>query len=243
MINYEVCDFYGFEQLNFKFEGREAIVVKPKENVEGNKWLFKTEYFGAFPAFEIEMLKRGYHIAYIQNETRWCKPSDIDVKEKFCSFLEKEFSLNQKCMCVGMSCGGMHGIYFGAKYPNRVAALYLDAPVVNLLSCPCAIGVATDESMYEEFKNATGMTKSDLINYRNHPVDHIPTLLKNNIPIILVCGDSDNVVPYIENGKAVADYYETNGGRLVKFIKPGCNHHPHGLEDNAPIIEFALENY
>ena len=243
MINYEVCDFYGFEQLNFKFEGREAIVVKPKENVEGNKWLFKTEYFGAFPAFEIEMLKRGYHIAYIQNETRWCKPSDIDVKEKFCAFLSEEFSLNQKCMCVGMSCGGMHGIYFGAKYPNRVAALYLDAPVVNLLSCPCAIGVATDESMYEEFKSATGMTKSDLINYRNHPVDHIPTLLKNNIPIILVCGDSDTVVPYIENGKAVADYYEANGGKLVKFIKPGCNHHPHGLEDNAPIIEFALENY
>lgn len=243
MINYEVCDFYGFEQLNFEFEGRKAIVVKPQKNVEGNKWLFKTEYFGAFPNFEIEMLKKGYHIAYIQNETRWCLPSDIDIKDKFCEFLSEEFSLNEKCMCVGMSCGGMHGIYFAAKYPRRVAALYLDAPVVNLLSCPCAIGVATDESMYEEFKNATGMTKSDLINYRNHPVDHIPELYENNIPIILVCGDSDCVVPYIENGKAVADYYEKHGGKLVKFIKPGCDHHPHGLEDNTPIIKFAIENY
>jgi hypothetical protein len=43
----------------------------------------KTEYFGAFPAFELEMLNRGYYVAHIKNTTRWCLPEDTDAKA-FC---------------------------------------------------------------------------------------------------------------------------------------------------------------
>lgn len=242
MIDYIVSDWNGYEKLDFEFKGRKAILVKPKKNCDGNKWLFKTEYFGAFPSFELEMLEKGYHVAHIQNKTRWCLEEDTDVKSEFCEFLNQEFSLNEKCMCVGMSCGGMQSIYFAAKYPQYVAAVYLDAPVVNLLSCPCGIGDAID-GMYDEFTNATGLTKSSLINYRNHPVDNIPAMFDSGIPVMLICGDSDTVVPYHENGKAVADYYEKRNGKIVKIIKKGCDHHPHGLEDNAPLVKFALENY
>ena len=64
-------------------------------------------------------------------------------------------------------------------------------------------------------------------------------LLKNNIPIILVYGDSDVIVPYNENGAILEKYYRENGGKIVAIGKPGCGHHPHGLEDNTPIIEFV----
>ncbi len=37
--------------------------------------------------------------------------------------------------------------------------------------------------------------------------------------------------------------YEQVGLDCPVYIKPGCDHHPHGLEDNTPIIEFAIENY
>ena len=40
-----------------------------------------------------------------------------------------------------MSCGGLCAINFAAKYPDLVSVLYLDAPVVNLLSCPMGFGV------------------------------------------------------------------------------------------------------
>lgn len=89
----------------------------------------------------------------------------VKPKEAFCEFLHQEFGLDQKCLPVGMSCGGMHAVYFAAKYPERIAALYLDAPVLNLLSCPAGVGLAGDE-MYEEFVRDTGMTKSDLIKVR-----------------------------------------------------------------------------
>ena len=64
-------------------------------------------------------------------------------------------------------------------------------------------------------------------------------LLNNKLPIMLVYGDSDTVVPYEENGLVLEKYYRENGGIIVSIGKENCGHHPHGLEDNSPIIEFA----
>lgn len=232
----------GYECLKFVFEDRKAILVKPYNNCEGNKWLLKTEYFSAFPDFELEMLKRGYHLAYVSNKTRWHDESDDGVKDRFCEFLSNEFGLSSKCMPVGLSCGGMHAIYFASKYPQRVAAMYIDAPVINLLSCPAGIGKGTT-SMYEEFVNATGMTLTDLINYRNHPIDNAIPIIENKIPVFLVGGDSDDIVPFDENGEAFYKLLKKYDANITKIVKSGCNHHPHGLEDNTPIIEFTLKYY
>ena len=62
----------GFRRLDFTFEGRDAILVFPETPNEKKNWLLKTEYFGAFPAFEVEMLGRGWHLAFIKNVIRWC---------------------------------------------------------------------------------------------------------------------------------------------------------------------------
>ena len=64
-------------------------------------------------------------------------------------------------------------------------------------------------------------------------------LLENRIPVILVYGDSDNIVPYEENGAVLEKYYRENGGTIVSIGKENCAHHPHGLDDNTPIIEFV----
>lgn len=241
-MNYSESKWNGFKKIDFEFEDRQAILVCPETPAKGNKWLFKTEYFGAFPEFEIEMLKRGYYVAYLHNITRWCLPQDISSKPRFCDFLIREFGLAKQCMPVGMSCGGMHAIYFAAEYPQYVAAMYIDAPVLNLLSTPCGVG-NSDDSMYCEFVEATGYTVIDMINYRNHPIDRVEEIIKSNIPVFMVCGDSDTVVPYLENGKLLSDKFKKYGGNLTEVLKAGCNHHPHGLEDNKPLIDFTLKYY
>lgn len=191
-------EWNGFKCEEFEFDGRKAIIVFPKE--KNGKWLLKTEYFGAFPDFEIEMLKKGYHLAHIDNITRWNKqPEDTDIKMKFAKFISEKYGLSKKCVTVGMSCGGMQAIYFAAKYPDYVSVMYLDAPVINLLSCPAGFGKSTPE-FFEEFEKATGMDKITLLSYRNHPLDNFEPIVKNNIPVFLVAGDSDAVVPYDENG-------------------------------------------
>ena len=156
------------------------MLVYPKVAVEENKWLFKTEYFDAFPTFELEMLSRGYYVANVENANRRCLEEDTERQYAFAKFSHKEFGLNEKCMTVGMSCGGMQSVYLGAKYPNAVACMYLDAPVLNLLSCPCGLGKGTTE-MYEEFVTATGKTIFQMV---KEGCDHHAHGLSDNTPLI-----------------------------------------------------------
>ena len=234
-----MTEWQGFKCEEFKFEGRDAVIVFPNE--KSDKWLFKTEYFGAFPEFEIEMVKRGYHIVHVNNITRWNKqPDDTDIKAKFADYVSKKYGLKKKCVTVGMSCGGMQSIYFAAKYPEYVAAMYLDAPVINLLSCPAGVGKGLSNLM-PEFEEHMGFGLEELLYFRNHPLDNFEPLVKNNIPIFLVAGDLDKTVPYTENGALLDKYYRENGGIIETIVKPGCDHHPHCLEDNTPIVEFVLK--
>ena len=241
-MEYTRSDWYGFQRLDFTIEGRNAILVCPETPDPAGRWLLKTEYFGAFPAFEIEMLKRGYHLAFVSNITRWHVDEDSHARARFCRFLTKEFGLHEKCVPVGMSCGGLLATYFAAFYPELVGVLYLDAPVLNYLSCPCAVG-GSDPTMYEEFVRHKGMTIHDLINYRNHPIDQVGKLMAAGLPVALVCGDSDTTVPYIENGLAFSNMYKASGLPFFEVLKPGCAHHPHGLEDQTPLIEFVEAHY
>ncbi len=241
-IKYVKSDWHGFEMLEFELDGRPAKLICPKEPRQDKKWLLKTEYLNAFPAFEIEMLSRGYYVAHIKNITRWCKPEDTDAKAKLCEFLIERLGLCEKCMTVGLSCGGMQSVYFAAKYPKYVAAMYLDAPVLNLLSCPCGLGVG-ENKLYEEYVKAMGITISDLLNYREHPIDKLDEIIAEGIPTILVCGDSDKTVPYVENGKILADKYRNGNVPFVEILKRNRDHHPHGLDDLTPLVEFTEKYY
>ena len=243
----------GFKRLDFEFEGHSAILVVPNEPTPDKRWLFKTEYFDAFPNFEIEMLGKGYYLAHVQNTTRWCLPEDTQRQVRFAKYLHTEFGLHQKCVTVGMSCGGMQAIYLSAAAPEVVALCYVDAPVMNLLSCPFYLGLRSNEApktfkeenlkMAAEFTRTRGMTLTDLLSYRNHPIDCVPKLIENQVPVFLVAGDSDGVVFYEENGAQLYKMYTEANAPIRLILKPGCDHHPHGLEDNTPLIEAAQKCY
>ena len=233
-------DYHGFEGLQFEFDGLPAKIVMPKVKPNG-KWCYKTEYFSAFPETEIEFLNRGYHIAFNENYTRWAPESDVDRKGEFIKFISKEFNLSSKCIPVGMSCGGMYAVKTAARFPELIEAMYIDAPVMNLLSCPCDLGVAKS-GFINEFLKAVNKTMAEVISYRMHPIDVMHVLIEHDIPVVMVAGDSDTVVPYAENGALLEKLYKEKGGRLIVHIKKGADHHPHGLDD-PNIIVNEIENF
>ena len=42
-----------------------------------------------------------------------------------------------------------------------------------------------------------------------------------------------------ENGKVLEDFYKEKGGKLKSITRSMGKHHPHGLDDPTPIIEFV----
>jgi hypothetical protein len=55
---------------------------------------------------------------------------------------------------------------------------------------------------------------------------------------MLIYGDSDKVVPHRENSGLVYNRHKALGGPAERVVKPGQDHHPHGLTDPRPIVEF-----
>ena len=239
-------EWNGFKAIEFEFVGRLAILVFPKARGLTNKWLLKTEYWDAFPATEIELLNQGYHLAYIKNNNRWGIDEDLDAKAQFAKYLTEKYQLSSQCVPVGMSCGGLIAIKFAAKYPKLVSCLYLDAPVLNFMSCPCGFGIAKpldNGNGLNEILNALKLKNiSELLCYQEQPMNKIPLLVNNKIPLIMVAGDSDYTVPYCENGIMVEKAYRNTGIDFQVYIKPECDHHPHGLDNPKPVVDFIFKH-
>ena len=226
----EQLEWYGFKMLGFDFNGRQSFLVIPDNPHPDGKWMLKTEYFGAFPELELELLRRGLYLGYVPNITRWSTDEDHDIIREFINYIAGSYGLKNKCLLIGMSCGGLHAAELAARHPERVSALYLDAPVLNLLSCPGGAGISTAQ-FWDEFYQAKGISMSELICSRNHPIDKLDILLGHELPVYMVYGDKDDTVPYCENGAVLEKFYHEHGGTLITECKQGVNHHPHGPRD------------
>ena len=55
----------AFKRFDFKVDGKDAIVVVPEKPAPGRPWLWRAEFFDAFPNADIELVKRGWHLAYL----------------------------------------------------------------------------------------------------------------------------------------------------------------------------------
>lgn len=73
-------------------------------------------------------------------------------------------------------------------------------------------------------------------------MDNLAPLAAARIPILHVYGDADEVVPWEENTGALARRYQALGGEIALIAKPGCGHHPHGLDDSTPVVEFIVRH-
>jgi pimeloyl-ACP methyl ester carboxylesterase len=62
------------------------------------------------------------------------------------------------------------------------------------------------------------------------------------VSLLHVFGDADDVVPWDENTGIIAERYEKLGGKIELIRKPGVGHHPHGLDDSTPIVEFIRKH-
>ena len=236
--------YNGYRRLDFLFEGHEAILVCPKVAREDRRYLMKTEYFSAFQELEMDMLARGYHLAYIKNDSRWAQDDDSHRRARFADHLTREFGLHERMIPIGMSCGGFHAVSFAALYPNKVSLLYLDAPLLSFLSYPYGMGKGeVSPDVIVEIERAYGFDLAHALAYNGQPIHRLPLVVRAGIPVALVYGDADTVVMPEENAHIIIEQYEEAKLPLYVLCKKGCDHHPHGpLDRMEEVIEFIESN-
>ena len=237
----ETTQWCGFKRQDYVYNGREVIMVFPDDEANG-KWVWRTEFFDAFPYADIEMVKRGYTLAYYKISDLFGAPCAVGLMRGFHNALVGKFGLHNHPILFGFSRGGLYAFNYACKYPNEIAALYLDAPVLDIKSWPGGYMAGEgDKAEWEKCLEAYGYENiSQALEYEFS--DRVKILSDAGIPIIVVAGDSDVVVPYEENAKILKERYEKLGGKIKVILKKGVGHHPHSLKNPLPIVEYLIEN-
>ena len=128
--------WHGYRYTDFEFEGRQATLVFPEKPDEKMNWALKTEYQYAFIEEELALLGKGFHVAFLRNNSRFASKADCDAKARFCEFLHNEYGLREKCVPIGMSLGGAHAVNFAGFYPEKWPACISTRPYSPSSSMP-----------------------------------------------------------------------------------------------------------
>ena len=233
-----------YERTDGTFNGRNYILVKPKKNAAGNPWVWRAEFFSAFDSVDMDLLSKGWHIAYYDVSNMYGCDEAITLMKNFHGFITKEYELSAKADIFGFSRGGLYAVNYTAQYPDDISVLYIDAPVLDIRSWPAGLGLGKNApSEWKECKEFYGLSDvRSIIDFDRNPLDKTDILIKNKIPVVLCAGEVDEVVPYAENGRIFNDIYRKSGGDILTILKPNCNHHPHSIDIPDPISRFIEEH-
>jgi len=230
----------GFQCEKFTFEGRDAILVFPEEGTANGRLALKTEYWGAFPNVEIQLLKKGFRLAFLKNETRFVTRKDCDIRAAFVRHLAKEHGLNEQCALIGMSLGGAQAVLFAGYHPELTACMYLDAPCLNycMYTKPCFRDTWDNEFL----KVYPGTKYWQMLKFPEHPINMADVLVENRIPVMLVYGIQDATVIYEENSLPLVQAYE--GTDLLTLIAvDDRGHHPHStIWEDEKVTDFIVKH-
>ena len=215
----------------FEYNGYKATVLFP-DNFNG-KWVWKTEFFYAFDQAEQELFSKGYARVYYEISDMYGSNRAIRLMHLFHLYLIEKYGFKNRPYLFGFSRGGLYAFNYALYYPEYVEKIYLDAPVLNLKSWPPRNSKEHAELLKEYLLNEETFEK-----YAFSPIDRLKEFVKNNLPVMIVAGDSDEIVPHQENSEIMVNYYREHGLKIEYILKPGCGHHPHSLEDVSPIIRF-----
>ncbi|MDF1657226.1 MAG: SMP-30/gluconolactonase/LRE family protein [Verrucomicrobiales bacterium] len=223
-----------YETDEFLIDGRACRVTKPTVPAEGNPWIWRARFYGAFPAVDEALLAEGWHVAWIDVGHLFGGPEAMKTFDQFYLSALERYDLKNTPILEGFSRGGLAATNWAIQNPGRVAGLYLDAPVLDINSWPRQ---ASDE-LYSKALDAYGLDEATLDEWRG-PLDRLEALISEKVPLFLVAGGNDKVVPYNENGGRLEKFYRAKEGAITTLIKAGAGHHPHSLHDPSKVVEWA----
>lgn len=225
----------------FEVNGHTAVLYAAPEPAAGKPWVWyapalggglslrqRTLYYESF-------LKAGIAIAgYDLGEVRGSPGSTKQFTAFYEAMVQRGFS--PKPILLGQSRGGIMMLAWGTANPDKVGAFVGIYPVCNLASWPLTRSKAAtlaDFGLPEEEIRAKLK--------RFNPVENLAGLAKERVPMFIVHGDSDTVVPLAENSALLRDRYRADSGPIaVKVIKGEGHRVCPAFFECQELVDFVL---
>ncbi len=107
---------------------RRCVVVVPRHPAWGNPWSWQGCYWDHQPQVEVELLRRGFFVAYVSADAN-LKPDK--TWDAWYAFLTEKHGLSKTPNFIGMSRGGEYEYTWATLNPTKVSCIYADNPGIN----------------------------------------------------------------------------------------------------------------
>lgn len=241
-----VDEWHGFKRHKFRVDGCDAWIVEPKTALPGQPWSWCMEFPDAFTerCAALQLLAAGFHHAHVVvGHNTYGSPAAVKHFHAFYDLLIEQ-GLGKRAALIGLSRGGLYAYRFASERPECVAVIYGDAPACDIKTALGGPGYGKgNPTAWADLKKAYGF-KDDAaaLAYRGNPVDTLAPLAKAKVAIIHVIGDADDIVQAEKNSDLIEVRYRELKGEIQVIHKPGVGHHPHGLDDPQPVVEFIVKH-
>lgn len=238
----ELGNFHGYKMYSFTFKNRTCRVVAPRKPDNEYPWIWRAHFFGHRPEVDLALLSQGFHVAYIDVSDFYGSPEAVSLWNDFYQYVTDEYQFADKVALEGMSVGGLIVFNWAEANPDKVSCIYADAPVLDFRSWPGGFKKSRGSTEdWQKILKAYKLTEEEALQYEDQPFNHLQSLAEHDVPVLIVSGDADDVVPYEENAGILVKKYKKLKGDVKVIMKNGTGH-SHGLEDAQPIVNFILKH-
>lgn len=235
----------GGHRIIFDFNGRRGWVVEPPVGTavsKGSPWVWTMQWMGAFIQRTAApyLVQKGWRHVHLEAFDTRCNEEGLKALSEFQDYLVNDLGFAPKAKLIGMSWGGFYSVRYAKAFPEKVAKIYLDAPLLNFegfggdaMKTPTA--AAAQIGPWAQSIPEKGWSDDPRM-----PVNMASALAKAGIPVYLLYGGQDQTVNPKLNSERFIPAFKEAGGNL-KVEKRGLfGHHPHGLDHHelGKLIDF-----
>jgi len=236
------ADYHGYDRYDFVVDGCKCTVTAPKVAAPGNQWVWRAEFFDAFPQIDLALLGKGFYLAYMNVGNTFGCPSAMAHFDAFYAAMAGQYGMAKKPVLEGLSRGGLYVYNWGAANPEKLLCILGDNAVCDFKSWPGGKGrgPGSPGDWQKLIQDYGFKSEQEALAYTKNPIDNLAPLAEHHVPLLHLCGDADEAVPYEENTVILEERDEKLGGKITVIVKHGFKHHPHGLDDPTPVVDFVF---
>jgi alpha-beta hydrolase superfamily lysophospholipase len=226
----------------FEVGDHRAFLLLPEasKRVKSQPWIFYAPTLPAYPDeaehwMHERFLAAGIAVAGVDVGEAYGSPQSHPAFEGLYRELVENRGFASKPCLFGRSRGGLWVTSWAIAHPDKVAGIIGIYPVFDFRTYP----------KLDKAAPAYGLTPEALTarNTELNPVERIDVLARAGIPVKLIHGDVDEIVPLKENSAEFERRYQAAGaGDLIKVIVLKGQGHSfyEGFFKNQELIDFAV---
>lgn len=227
----------------FKIADRPAFMILPEKEKQKTPqpWILYAPTLSGYPDrheqwMHQQFLNAGVAIAGVDIGEAYGSPKGREVFSKLYQELTMGKGFAKKPCLFGRSRGGLWVSSWAIENTDKVSGIIGVYPVFDFRTYP---GLAKAASAYDLSAEELSKRSREF-----NPIERVDILAKAGIPIALIHGDEDKVVPLKENSEQLSKIYQVEGKEpLVKLIilKGQGHNFFEGFFKSQELVDFAIE--